>query len=214
MKTSTKSVRTKSTRCKKSPPAWHADFEKMIPAIETHARICFRHLDNESREEAIQEVICNACQAYVRLIEQNKTDKAHASVLASFGVAQTREGRKVGNSLNIHDVSSDYCRQRKNLVLERLDHFDLDEQNWNEVLVEDRHAGPADTAIVRIDFSRWLKTLPRWLRKIAMFLANGETTTAASKKFRLSQCRISQIRRQLFESWHTFQGDVSALASA
>jgi hypothetical protein len=107
--------------------------------------------------------------------------------------------------------SSDYCQQRKNVIVERLDHFDLDDQHWNEILLEDKHAGPADTAAVRIDFSAWLKTLPRQLRKIANFLANGETTTAASRRFRLSQGRVSQIRRQLFEAWHAFQGDVPTL---
>ena len=208
MKTSAKSTRT---RCKKNPPAWHAAFEAMIPIIETHARISFRHLNPDAREEAIQETICNACQAYFRLVEQGKGAVPHASVLASFAVSQTREGRKVGNSLNICDVSSDYCQQKKNVIVERLDHFDLDDQTWGEILLEDKHAGPADTAAVRIDFAAWLKTLPRQMRKIANFLAKGETTTAASKRFRLSQSRISQVRRQLFEAWHAFQGDVPTL---
>ena len=203
---------TKSTRCKKNPPGWHAAFEKMIPVIEEHARISFRHLDDDALEEAIQAVVCNCCQAYARLVKRGKTDVAHASVLATFAVAQARDGRKVGNRLNIHDVSSDYCQKRKNIIVERLDRPDLNERSWSEVLVEDRHAGPADTAIMRIDFAAWMKTLSRRLQKIAMFLANGETTTAASKRFRIAQCRISQIRRQLFESWHTFQGDMPALA--
>ena len=75
-------------------------------------------------------------------------------------------------------------------------------------------AGPAETAIVRIDFATWLRFLPRRLRKIAAFLASGETTTAASKQFHLSQGRISQIRKELFLAWHYFQGDEPALAVA
>ena len=208
MKTSKKFTRT---RCKKNPPAWHAAFEAMIPIIEKHARISFRHMTPDAREEAIQEVVCNACCAYAHLVEQGKTDVAHASVLASFGVSQTREGRKVGNSLNICDVSSDYCQQKKNIVVERLDQYNLDEQSWGEVLVEDKHAGPADTAAVRIDFAAWLKTLKPSIRKIATFLSRGETTTAASNRFHLSQGRVSQIRRQLFENWHHFQNDTPTL---
>ena len=76
------------------------------------------------------------------------------------------------------------------------------------------HAGPAETAIVRIDFSTWLQLLPRRLRKIATFLANGETTTAAAKRFRVSQGRISQIRKELFLAWHRFQGEEPTLAVA
>ncbi len=172
-----------STRCKKNPPAWHAAFEAMIPIIATHARVAFRHLRAEARAEAIQETVCNACQAYARLVELGKTDVAFPSALARFGVSQTREGRKVGGKLNCRDILSDYCQRKKNLLVERLDRHDSEEQAWAEILVEDKHAGPAETAIVRIDFAAWLLFLPRRLRKIATFLATGETTTAAAKRW-------------------------------
>jgi hypothetical protein len=197
----------KSVRCRKSPPAWQDAFMEMVPAIETHAKISFRHLDTEAREEAIQEVVCNACCAYARLAELKKTDLAYPSALARFGVAQTKDGRKVGGKLNCRDVLSEYCQQKKKLLVERLDQFDSEDEAWEEILVEDRHAGPADTAITRIDFATWLQLLPRRLRKIATFLGNGETTSTAAKKFRLSKGRISQIRKELFLAWHSFQGD-------
>ena len=202
----------KSTHCKKSPPAWHAAFEAMMPTIANHAKVAFRYLDAEAREEAVQETICNACQAYARLVELGKTDVAYPSALARFAVAQTRGGRKVGGRLNVHDVSSAYCQREKGITVEQLDKFDKEEETWQEVLVEDRHAGPAEVAVTRIDFSTWLHFLPRRLRRIATFLANGETTTAAAKRFRVSQGRISQIRKELFLAWHRFQGEEPALA--
>ena len=204
----------KSTRCKKNPPAWHAAFEAMLPIIETHARIAFRRLDAETREEAVQETACNACQAYARLVELGKTDVAFPSALARFGVSQTRAGRKVGGKLNVRDVSSDYCQKAKHILVERLDRFDFEDEAWAEILVEDKHAGPAETAIVRIDFSTWMQLLPRRLRKIATFLARGETTTDAAKRFRISQGRLSQIRKELFLAWHRFQGDEPVMAVA
>ena len=149
----------KSAQCKKSPPAWHTAFEAMLPVITTHAKIAFRDLKPEAREEAVQETVCNACQAYARLVELGKTDVAFPSALARFGASQTREGRKVGGKLNVQDVLSDYCQQRKNLLIERLDRYDSEEQAWADVLVESKHAGPADTAIVRIDFAAWLLSL-------------------------------------------------------
>ena len=204
----------KPVRCQKNPPAWHAAFEAMIPAIETQAKFSFRHLNRDAREEAIQETVCNACQAYARLVELGKTDVAYASALARFGIRQTNEGRKVGGSLNVRDVLSDYCQQAKNLLVERLDRYDSEEQAWAEILVEDKHTTPAETAIVRIDFATWMQLLPIRLRKIARFLARGETTSAAAKRFGVSQGRISQIRRELFLAWHRFQGDDPALAVA
>jgi hypothetical protein len=138
-----------SVRCKKSPPAWHAAFEAMIPVIESHAKIAFRHLNPEAREEAVQETVCNACKAYARLVELGKTDIAYASVLARFGVSQTKDGRKVGGRLNVRDATSAYCQQREHVVVEPLDKYDTEEDSWLEVLVEDRRAGPADIAASR-----------------------------------------------------------------
>jgi hypothetical protein len=204
----------KSTRCKKSPPAWHAAFEAMLPVIESHAKVAFRHLDPDAREEAVQETVCNACRAYARLAELGKTDVAFPSVLARFGISQTKAGRKVGGKLNCCNISSIYCQKKKNLSVERLDRYDSEQQAWTEILVEDQHAGPAETAVVRIDFAAWLQFLPRRLRKIANFLSNGETTNAAARRFRVSKGRISQIRKELFLAWHRFQGEDPALGVA
>ena len=98
-----------------------------MPLIETHARIAFRRLDAEARAEMVQEVLCNACRAYARLVELGKKDLAYPSALARFGVAQAKEGRKVGGRLNIRDVMSAYCQQQKHVVVEQLDKFDKEE---------------------------------------------------------------------------------------
>jgi hypothetical protein len=204
----------KSLRCKKSPPAWHQDFMAMVPKIETHAKLAFRHLGAEARAEAVQEVICNACAAFARLVELNKVESAYPSALARFGVAQTKDGRKVGGRLNVRDVSSPYCQREKGLTVDRLDKFDKQDEAWLEVLLEDRHAGPAEVAAMRLDFSAWLRSLPRRLSKVATFLAGGETTTAAARRLRVSPGRISQIRKELFHAWQRFQGEEPAGAVA
>src|SRR5207302_1317872 len=95
--------------------------------IITHARIAFRNLKPEARAEAVQEVLCNCCQAYARLVQLGKTDVAYANVLARYGIKQTRDHRKVGGNLNVRDVMSPYCRARKGVVVERLDRFDEEE---------------------------------------------------------------------------------------
>ena len=115
--------------------------------------------------------------------------------------------RKVGGKLNVLDISSTYCQQRKGVVVERLDHFDEEENAWLEICLEDRHVGPAEVAATRMDFAAWLKSLPKRLRRIAKFLATGETTTVAAKKFGVCPGRISQIRMELKRAWQTFQGE-------
>ena len=72
----------KSVRCKKSPPAWHDDFLAMVPKIERHARHAFRALRAEARAEAVQEVVCNACAAFARLVELDKIELAYPTALA------------------------------------------------------------------------------------------------------------------------------------
>jgi hypothetical protein len=63
--------------------------------------------------------------------------------------------------MNGHDVTSDYCRQKKGLLVERLDHFDEHCSDWEQLVVEDRHSTPADVASTRIDFAAWLESLPK-----------------------------------------------------
>jgi len=200
---------TKQRRRRKLVPAWHARFLEMLPAIVQHARISFRHLRPEARAEAVQEAVCSACSATARLAELNKLDLAYPSVLARFAVAQVKDGRKIGSKLNCRDVSSPYCQRLKHVVVERLDRFDEEEGQWREVVVEDHHAGPAETAAARIDIGDWFASLPRRKRRIAETLASGETTKQAARKFRVSPGRISQTRRELERAWQDFQGGVA-----
>lgn len=172
----------------------------MLPAIRRHLRVAFRNLDPEARDEAVQEGICNAMIAYLRLHEHGRIDKAYPSPLATYAARQVREGRKVGAKLNVRDVSSPYCRRLKHLLLERLDQCDRDE-GWLEIVVEDRNATPADVVRVRLDFATWLKTLSRRDRSVALDLARGTRTSDVADRYGLSDGRISQLRKELHLSW-------------
>lgn len=202
-------------RRQESAPAWHQGFLRMLPAICLHARISFRHLDPEAREEAVQEVVCNACSAVARLAALNKLDLAYPSVLAHFAVNQVKDGRKVGCKMNINDVLSPYCQQRKNVKVTSIDHFDDEENQWQEAVVEDTRLAPVpDVVAFRVDFSEWLKLLPRRNRRIAENLALGHRTQDVARRFSVSEGRVSQLRRELAESWRTFVGDESPEAAA
>ena len=199
---------------KRSVPRWHKKFLVMLPLIRQHAQISFRQLDPEARSEAVQEVIANALVAFRRLVELGKTDVAFPSPLARYGVSQVRAGRRVGASLNCKDISSLHCQNQKRLTLERLDYFDTEEMCWAEVLIEDRTAGPAETAASRIDFASWLRSLSRQKRKVATTLATGESTQATARRFHLSPGRVSQLRSELKEAWEVFVGDHPAPEAA
>ncbi len=192
-------------------PAWHPVFLPMVPAIGRQARSAFGQLAPEARGEAVQEVIAYATIAFKELWDRGKADLAYPSVLALYGIKRAKSGRKVGSRQNVRDVSSDHCQIQKNVAMKRLDHYDRQQGGWREVLIEDRRAGPAETAAFRIDFPAWLETLSRRNHKIAWKLALGEATTNVARWFHLSAGRISQLRRELERSWHAFHGEPAAV---
>jgi hypothetical protein len=186
---------------------WHADFLAMLPAIRRQARISFLSVPPEARDELVQEVVANCWAAYRRLVQLNKTDIAYPSALARFAVKQVREGRRVAGRIAARDVLCEHGPHGKRYRVNRLDHLDRGENGWQEIVVEDRRAGPAEIACCRIDFAAWLRLLPRRQRRIALSLAKGESTSGAAKLFGLTAARISQLRLWLRESWQRYQGE-------
>jgi hypothetical protein len=194
---------------------WHRQFLAMLPAIVTHAKYAFRRLHGEARQDAIQETIANALVAFVALVRRGKASIAYPSVLSKYAVRQIKDGRRVGSSLNAKEVLSAYAQRLKGFHVDRLDRHDKDDENaWCEVLVEDRHAGPAEIACTKIDFEEWLKSLPVRYRRLAQYLGLGNRTSDAAKKFKISAGRVSQVRRELAESWRKFVGDDDPGAAA
>ena len=190
--------------------ARHAEFLAMLPAIRRSAQVAFRKLPPELRHDLIEEVIANSYVAFVRLVERGQADRALATPLARYAIAQIRVGRRVGSRLRIGDALSTYAQYRKQFFVERLDQFSEEKGCWGEILVEDKRATPADVAACRIDFAEWLQRLTARLRKIALALAAGETTSEAARMFGVTPARISQIRQWLKESWECFQGETKS----
>jgi len=185
-----------------------AVYAKMLPSIKRHARIAFRYLKPEAKQEAVQNVLCNTWAALVGLARRGKLDQAYATILAGFGEKQTRDHRIVGGHLDIKDVLSPYCQAKKNVKVERLDHFDEEENQWQEAVVVDTRSTPVSEVVAfRVDFADWLKSLKRRDRRIAEYLSLGNRTSDAARKFGVCEGRISQLRRELAKSWKEFVGD-------
>jgi hypothetical protein len=184
-----------------------ARFLAMLPTIQEQARYAFRSEPPERRQDLIAEVVANCWVAFVRLVERGLIEIVYPSPLVAFAIKQVRDGRRVGAKLNVRDVSSKYCQAHKRITVERLDKFDERRGEWKEVLLEDRHSGPAETAAARIDVGAWFASLPRRKRRVAQVLATGETTKRTARKFHVSPGRISQMRRELENEWQEFQGE-------
>jgi hypothetical protein len=189
---------------------WKQRFLAMLPCVLRFLGMAFRMLPPEAKSEAVQEGVVNSFFAYSQLVKRGKENLAFGSVLARFAVSQIRAGRRVGGRLNVQDISSAYAQKRKRFRLERLDRFDPTEGCWKEAVVEDYRTPVADQACFRIDFLKWLESLPPRDRKIAAALADGNRTTDVARRFGFTPGRVSQLRRKFERSWLEFHGEEAA----
>jgi hypothetical protein len=197
--------------------SWQAGFLAILPTVQTHARIQFRRLSADQREEAIQEAIASACAAYQLLAAQGKLSVAHPSTIADYAVRQVRDGRHVGGRRDsLRDVLSPLAHRRYgfNVELFHLRPGGPGSEGWRQLVTADRKTSVPDLAAFRIDFPRWLRTLTRRDRKIIAAFIGGDGTTAVASRFGVSPGRISQLRRQYERRWRVFHGEVPATAAA
>jgi hypothetical protein len=196
-------------------PGWHRRFLLLLPRLRRAANFRFRTLNPSRRQDLVNEVIGTCFTFYARLVEKRQEKRSRVSTLVKFAAAQLFQGRQVGNRLSARDVSSIYCQRRHGIQLERLDQYDEAEGTWKEVLIEDRrHGDPAGVAAARIDVGEWLASMSSLRRKIAQCLASGASTAEVAERFALSPGRISQIRRELRESWQAFHDETIAAGAA
>ena len=119
------------------------------------------------------------------------------------------------SGLSASQIAAELGNVTRNAVIGMQSLLDVNEQtNWRELVVEDRHATPAEVASFKLDFADWLKRLKRSKRKVALRLAAGDTTSEVASHFRLSRGRISQLRNELQQDWgrqETYQGVIDIM---
>ena len=134
--------------------------------------------------------------------------------LAQFAIRQVRDGRRVGgrqwHRIYCLPAPAESTASRSSGSINGISRQSI----WNEQLVEDRRAGPAETAASRLDLTAWLRTLSKRNRQIAKAMSLGETTNDVARQFGLSAGRVSQLRAWLREHWERFQGDKQLVGSA
>ncbi len=192
---------------RKRHSAANQHFVNMLPQILRVIRHGLRNQPRRDREELAAEALAAAFAMYVSLVRRGKQDMAYPTPLGMYGARQAIDGRQIGSGTNVRDITSRCCRQRKGVVVEPLDRFDRQDEEWRQIVVEDRSAGPAEIVATRVDFEDWLSELTPKQRKVAQTLARGESTKAAARKHRVSPGRISQMRRELMAAWEAFVGE-------
>ena len=182
-------------------------FLEMLPLIRSNARLAFRRLQPEHKNELVQEVVANAYCAFSALVSRGKANLAYATPLANYAIRRVRAGRRVGTKLNCHDASSVVAQRRWGFTLNHLPSNSSGAKIWCEILADDTLTPVPDQVAFRLDFPAWLKIQSRRKRELAKFLALGNSATEAAQRFGVSVPRISQLRNELQASWQEFQGE-------
>jgi hypothetical protein len=195
-------------------------FLVLLPRIELHARIYFRFLLPDRKEEAVAETIALAWRWFVRLAERGKDATRFVSALASYAARAVLSGRRLCGQLPARDVLSEVAQRRHGFSVQALPqstrhpfeevyasvqgqrHIDALE----EMLRDNSVTPPPDQAAFRIDFAAWRRTRTQRDRRLMADLMVGEGTSHVSRKYGITAGRVSQLRREFHDDWLRFSG--------
>jgi len=189
----------------------HHDFtDRILPAVEKLARQRFAH--DHDKDEKVQSATCLAWKAYRELRLQSKGNRIFPSKIADFACRQVRDGREVGGHINSTDVLSPRAQQTKGFNVTGFGSVHELPPELHEALGQHDRSPVPDQVAFRIDFPRWLRTVPSKARKTARMLMQGHGTGKVSRMVGITPGRVSQIRRELAESWASFHGEPTPAA--
>ena len=187
-------------------PTWHEPLLAFLPLIRSTAAKAYRHLPVAERDEAVAEVVADSTSEFARLAARGRPHFWLIPALAKFAVRKRNAGRRVGTKVSRNDVLSPVPRKDANVEsLESLSRSDV--SAWRQAVADSRRTDPAEAAIFRIDFSRWLEGLPGRHREVVLALAEGERPGELANRLGIRPARVSQLRTELRAAWAVFQGE-------
>ncbi|MBI3822046.1 MAG: hypothetical protein HY289_05115 [Planctomycetes bacterium] len=187
----------------------HARFVIILPRIEAHAQIYFRNVRCPARRaDQVAETIALAWKWFAKLEARGKDTSQFVSAIATYAAKAVKCGRRIGGMEKAKDAMNARTQQRQGFRVGALpDICTLSSNPLTEALADNTVTPPPDAAAFRVDFPRWLDSLPDRNRRLAEKLMIGERTQAAARRFRMSPARVSQLRRELHQDWATFHGE-------
>jgi hypothetical protein len=200
----------------------HAAFLSILPRVEQHGRIYFRHLRPHRKADAIQEMRALAWKWFLRLHQLGKDPADFVTTFSTFLARAVNSGRRLAGMAKAKDVMNPATQRRHGFRVEplpnstRTSHERLYASPVGQALLDafeerlrDNTVTPvADQVQFRLDWPAWLETLTPRERRIIRAMAQNERTLDLSREFELSPARISQLRREFFLDWHRFLGDL------
>ena len=180
----------------------------VLPAVELHAKVQFRSIPGQDRQDAIQEARSFGWKMFLQVIDRGKDPTKFPSRIADFAVRRVWSGRVFAKETS-RDALSPLAQRRHSFEVYSLDDESCDPNTgWKAAVCQDtRTAPPADTVAFRMDFADWLGNLTWRERRVAERLAVGDRPGSVATDLDVTRSRVSQVRRKLHESWEAFVGD-------
>jgi hypothetical protein len=181
-------------------------FLAILPRIQTHAGIYFRHVsDPQRRADLIAEVVGLSWRWFLELARRGKDATQFSTALASFAAKAVRTGRRVCGQERAKDVLSSVAQQRHGFSVGKLPDFSvLSENPLVEALTDNTQSPVPDQVQFRCDFPAWRRTRTKRDRRIIGSMMAGEGTRCLSRQFGMSPSRISQLRQEFKTDWRNF----------
>src|SRR5215467_13354006 len=105
----------------KHPSDLHAKFLTILPRIELHARIYFRHVRcRHHKDDCIAEMIALAWKWFVRLHERGKDPNEFLMTFASLLARAINDGRRLVGMRGAKDVMNPTTQRRHGFTVEPL----------------------------------------------------------------------------------------------
>ena len=201
-------------------------FMAVLPKIETHASIAFRHIRcPATRADKIAEAIALGWKWFVRLHERGKDINEFVMHFVTLVARAVKSGRRVAGMAKAKDLMNERCQARHGFKVEALPtsprasyearyskpHGQQDYDAFEDRLRDNTFTPVPEQVAFRVDWPVFLTTLTPRDRQLADFLALGNSGKRAATRFNLSPGRVTQLRQRWCEEWRRFEeGDVLA----
>jgi hypothetical protein len=200
------------------------EFTAHLPAVESATRYAFRRrrLKRHDYEEILAEAIAACWSAWVGLITLGRNPlQVGVCGIANQAVRYVRAGRRIANrTCGRGKMDVQHRRARRlggyqviSYDIGKVEHYDDGPAVWKDWVAVDRHMTPAEAAAFRLDFSKWLESLPERRRQTAELLVEGYGTLEVSRRVGVSAPAITQARAWFERSWRDFQNETTTAAN-
>ena len=184
----------------------YAAFVDALPKILNVASYRFRRIScPDTREDCVCETVALCWVWYTRLARKGRSPETYLISLANYGARAVSCGRRACGQEKASDVLSRRCQQRHEFTVSAI--HDAEETAGSAITdaVRDNTITPVlDQVQFRIDFRAWTRRLPDVKKRLVDRMALGHRSKDLAAEFRVTEGRISQLRKEFHADYSTF----------